>query len=61
MLADDGRLSMGEDVRDGKRKLDDFGGLYSLDHTASAPRSLGENSGKLNYYSLKILTKIRLN
>lgn len=45
MLADDSRLSMGEDVRDGKRKLEEFGGLYSLDHS-TASRSLSESAGK---------------
>lgn len=46
MLSDDGRLSMGEDVRDGKRKIEEFGGLYSLDHTAPSSRSLNESTGK---------------
>lgn len=47
MLSDDGRLSMGEDVREGKRKIEEFGGLYSLDHAAPASRSLSDNAGEL--------------
>lgn len=49
MLSDDGRLSMGEDVRDGKRKLEDYGGLYGLDHTASSSRTLSDNTGTVSH------------
>ena len=45
MLADDGRLSLSEDTRDGKRKLDDYGSLYNLEHPASSSRSLQDTSG----------------
>ncbi|XP_060571076.1 homeobox protein unc-42-like [Ruditapes philippinarum] len=46
MLSEDGRLSMGDDVRDGKRKIEEFGGLYSLDHTAPSSRSLNDSTGQ---------------
>ena len=46
MMTEDGRISLGEDGRDGKRKYDDFTGMYSTDHTSSGSRVLTETSGK---------------
>ena len=46
MMTEDGRISLGEDVRDGKRKYDDFTGIYSTDHSATGARVLTDTSGK---------------
>lgn len=46
MIADDGRIPMCDDVRDGKRKLDDFGTIYGIDHGAATNRPLNESPGK---------------
>lgn len=46
MIADDGRMPMVEDMRDGKRKLDDFGTIYGIDHGQSTNRPINESPGK---------------
>lgn len=46
MLSDDGRMPMVDDIRDGKRKLEDFGSIYGLDHGATATRPINESPGK---------------
>jgi len=39
-------MAMVDDVRDGKRKLEDFGSIYGLEHGATAARSINEAPGK---------------
>jgi len=54
MLSEDVRLPLVDDGRDGKRKLEDYGGLYSMDHgPARAP--IPEPPGTYNYMLVCII------